>query len=246
MRAGGYPSAKRNPWTYPPATPPDGLAASNILARYQFDGTADNLVDRTGNGNDLTVIGTVNTPGVVLASNLKGHLCKGASFQRAVPSAAIRALTGDMTVEWMGNINDCTSQYLFGLGGNGGLEADNILGELFFDASSLLSWTQETGAASSTTKNWGWGIPSGTISHIIVSRKASDKKLYLWYEGMAGPVTAAYPANPTGGSTAVLNIGADEAGASKFVGVHIGFRLYDAVFTDAMALSAFLQCKRLR
>lgn len=200
---------RANYWSYLPLVMPTGSAE----ALWQFDGTANNLVDRTGNGHALTK--TAGTERYVYNDGLVGMAFQGTTYYTAALSAGLRLL-GALTIEaqwqWSASLPASATpvQALIRCAGNSAseLEAENFLYYLTVSsAPTLYTYFCEWGAGTNVSVTLEVPPTAGAIELVTLTRGATgDVNLY-----QNGTLLDTHAGThlPSGGGNATTVIGYD-------------------------------------
>jgi hypothetical protein len=239
-------------WRYFETTLPTGIDASDLIACYQFDGTANALLDRGPNGYNLQMSPGSAGYSAVPVSTGDGYLVgmahannRGMAVANAAHNAAFRA-TGDMTSEFIfvydGNIEsrahvllhicalkDTTPES----------EVNNVAQYIQLNtANGCINFGHEYGAGANWVASVGYCYP-GIVQHLIVTRSATGQHDLYQNGKLIHSLAAGHPY--TGGGNSILAIGreATVAAGQLFNGVIISARFASAFYTAAQALESY-------
>jgi hypothetical protein len=197
-------------WNYLDDTAPAGYA-SGFEVLYQFDGSANSLTDRMGNGHDLTAV--AGTVFYTRAHGMVGLLFPTGLYFSAPKSADYRtagAMTWEMTYIWNGPT--AAEDVIFAIGGLTNAANDNTL----FQLSVLQNTGQykiftEHGAGVNDPVNFDNAPVVGTIQHLAITRAADGITYTLLVDGDA-LATAVNANQPTDGSNSQIWVGGKTGG----------------------------------
>lgn len=226
-------------WNYLSATTPDGVA--DCEACYQFDKTASSLLDRSGNGNDLSVV-----YGTLRYSSTEGTICAAfggdTELYAAATTSALR-ITGALTVEAVAQTSAIANQSIVRMEGSlTENSVDNILYGLITDATAgKIKYISENGSGTDSDATFGAYCPVGSLAHVAMTRDGSGNvRLYI-NGALVGTAESTTP--PDGGSNGTLRIGGDQAVSYRWLGCIASARVTPDEMTAAEILSAYQQVK---
>jgi hypothetical protein len=188
------------------------------VARYDFEG---NLSDSSGNGFDLTTVGTPIYRHVF--ENVLG-IVSGFPLLRSSSDAALR-IFGDITVQALCILRATPSgAYVASFDASGETEATNYAWSLQIGSHMNLAFFTESGAGVNgfyTTAQTNMGLPAfGVPFHIAGRRK--DGVIQLFLNGLPfGPPSPAPLTTPTGATTSVLRVNGSGTGLPELLGLKI-------------------------
>ena len=222
-------AASSSALSYLPTTQPAGAAAPAGV--YQFDKSASDLLDRTANGNDLTLTGGFDFHSA--CRGLVGRRFDGPTSGTFLERTAAFEFTGAMTVEILFMPVNPGAFILFNTGQAGG-------GNMYLYLDALVTTLQpravhnagelETAATTSLIAN---EVVLLTVTRDTTPRYKFFLEGKLLHTGSAlGAVT---------GATGSLRIGRGLDGLLSFDGVLFGIRVTNAEYTDAQVLEAAQQ-----
>lgn len=205
------------------------------------------MADASGNARTMTLNGsrTLNI-GTKNARMGRGVAMVQGSGYGSIAAAAWHQLTGDMTCEcWIKTHFPLASgegmQWLF-CNVDGETTATNSLYQFAYQnngGTRQLAAFHETGAGVNVSTTINYTIPDETKwNHIAVVRDATALT-YSWYvNGAFVGATAAYSANPTGGTSSVLGLNRGQAGPT--------FSTYATSFAHVALYSTKLSATRIK
>jgi hypothetical protein len=240
-------SDKAAGWDYLSVTPPGGVASSAVKACYQFDGTANKLTDRSANSNTLTSGGNylhdIRVPGM---GELIGMSLANTFVECTSPGAELD-ITGALTLEFTGLMQNDSTQYFISYGNNAGTEADNNLYQWLNTGAEYYAskFECENGSGSSSSNTTLSPIPVGVPCYWVLTRDASGN-LNVYINGY-NTDTGISVTPPTGGTSSTLRIGTNEAetAADKFRGILASVRISNVEFSAAQVGVAWKQVRGL-
>lgn len=235
-------------YTYLPTTAPSGFGGT-LVAAYQFDGTADSLTDRSGNGNDLTV--SAGTETYQSSNGLVGFAFDGSTALVSGVSAALQ-ITGELTLEIVAKLNRITSTNDQCLIGHGDQDSETL----------ATNWLYFIYAKHATNKIWiGHEYGSGSDSDAVCDHNFDvGPPMYVaTTQNSAGTTAKVYRSDTliktatltaaAGGTTGHLYIGGvPDAGASKRAYLHgtvFSARLWSSQMSDAQIALAYAQARQI-
>ena len=239
------PTATGQSWNYFDTQLPVGVSEA-IEFLFQFDGTADQLTDRTVNGHDLTKQGsgsTFNTP-------VDGFLGLGFDTLSTYTSAADSGLqvTGEMTLEAIALINDVSSTRRVGIGCHGGTPdgtaANNTLYQMAAQENNLaVEYFHEysTGTNVEVVAAAIW--PTGTVHYLAITRNAAGTEIKIYQDGVLIYTSGALTA-PTSGTNGYIEVGGQEV-AQILNGVIFSLRMTPEQFSDDQILESYERVRGL-
>lgn len=223
--------------------------ASAPIACYQFDGTASQLSDRSGNGYTLTVENgsAVKTEG----DGLKGIFFNGAFNLVAVGTSEALRATGAVTIEAIISCDSLTSpdRCLVACADGGGASlATNYLYSLYAD------FTTETWFCYHEYHTSGVGVPVAYDAHVGIRRvhyialtRAADGKTHKIYANglfIDGAIVGNGPQKDPVTNTQDLRIGNGDSVTSEYwIGEVFGVRITMQQYTDAQISEAYKALK---
>ena len=207
------PARRSDEWNYLDLVKPTGVTAS-IEALWQFDGSGSDLLDRTANAHDLTLVGAdMHT----VIGGLKMRLFDGSTtyLNRAIDAGLqlLGALTMEALVIPSANINDSghSNGVIIGHADPALNETStaNLLYLLSVKASTAtigqLSYDSENGAGVNSGLNAKAGLTTGQVAYVACTRSGSGS-INVYVNGQlldTGATTL-----PDGGATGRFTIGA--------------------------------------
>lgn len=235
-------------YTYLPTTAPTGFGGT-LVAAYQFDGTASALLDRTGNGHDLSV--STGSEIYQQSSGLVGFAFDGATALVSAVNGALQ-ITGELTLEIVAKLNRITATNDQCLIGHGDKDSETL----------ATNWLYFIYAANATNQIWvGHEYGSGSDSdmvcdhtfdvgppHYIAFTQNSAGTTGNVYRGetlvKSGALTAA-----AGGTTGHIYIGGvPDASAAKRAylhGVVYSARIWSSQMNAAQVALAYAQARQI-
>jgi hypothetical protein len=222
-------------WNYLDTVMPSGVLALPV-AVWQFDGTAEQLNDRSTYGNDLSL-----AAGTEFNNNAGGNT--GLGFQdtewyAAAASASLRIL-GALTIEvvFLRGITSGSNDTLVTHRGPGEGEADNALYGLYFEATHAHPrYVSEHGAGVDDIISFDASVVVGIVMMQTLTRGA-DGTVRLYENGVlrdSGSITL-----PTGGASGLLYLGQEPGAVHRFSGVMYSMRITPEEFSAAQVLEAY-------
>jgi hypothetical protein len=190
----------------------------DYVALYQFDASADDLNDRTGNGHTLTLAAGGPTRRVV-RNGLQGHAYVGLDeyHRSAVDSSlvSLAAATLEMVAVPGPGAFSAQEDALFVVGGDPAseLEPENFIFALRANANSGSFYAfHEHGAGVNDTGQLGQAMLSiGKMQYLVLTRDSDGQTYRLYIDGtLMGTVDLVNP--PTGGANSRIYVGGFDAG----------------------------------
>lgn len=202
----------------------DVVLADSPLAFYRCEDAfgAATLADSSGNGRNATLNGTRGLQ--AYSKNPRLGRCVGffvGSGYASVASAAWHQILGDLTVEcWIrlqsalgsGDIQPLPSSLAAGE-----TEAANACYRINYENSggtTRFNLLHENGAGVDNNVTINATIPIRVLTHVVITRNTTAKTYSAYINGALVGTSAAYTTNPTGGTTAVLNINRNPSDSS--------------------------------
>ena len=211
------------------------------LDETSWNGTASEVKDSSGNANHGVRAGNATTTS-------SGKLNYAGTFDNSgdyvsITNATPLEITGDLTISaWVKRNSSAAQDTIVDMALDGETEATNHLYHLYFDSSGFLNLIWEYGAGSNQTTQSSVAVstPTGTWSHIAVTRNVTTNEVKYYENGRQLGSTQSYTNDPTGGTTANLILGA--AGSTladwPFDGLIDDVRLYNYVATPQQIRTA--------
>lgn len=229
-------------WNYLPVAQPSGMATAAQLT-YQFDGSASQLNDRTGNGHNLTL-----AAGAQFNSSSAGMVGLGFvdTTRYESPYAAALAITGAITIEavFMLSHTSGNQDTLIAFRGTAASEAqaDNALWDFKTTAAPAQPlYVSENGGGSDSNFTFNAIVPVGQIVHGVITRDGSGNVVYYENgESKGGGATT----TPDGGTNAILVVGAEQA-AQPMGGIIFSLKVTPAQFSAAQVLESYQKIRGL-
>lgn len=224
-------------WDYLPLAMPAGSAE----ALWQFDKTANSLVDRTGNGHTLTQSGVQGAVYYTYsAEGLMGLGFVGYEYYTAALPTNLRIL-GALTVELQCLLYSQLPQQQHALvycGGSDETLAHNVLYRLAgISSTPNLQYHCEYGAGTNVLVLLNSTPVAGRITLLTLTRTvAGAVSLYMDGQRVFGP-TAAHV--PEGGTSASFLLGHDLASGQYFEGIMFSCRVSAQELSSAQVLAVY-------
>lgn len=238
---GGVPAIDIEPWRYlDAANLPTGAASPEAV--WQFDGSANELDDRTANGHDLTVEGGSElhaaAEGLIgFVSNNSFRLYDGAS------PAGLRT-TGAVTAEFLVSMQPGVLSVLFGIYGTDETEAmNNLYAFTVRDTTRLIRADHEYSTGSDETHDFSAMPLFGPVQHIAITRSSNGLTYKLYIDGQLVDTQVASNA-PTGGGSATPRLFGSSA--NYFGGAMFCARITKEEWSAAQVLESYQYCRKLQ
>lgn len=238
-------------WNYLSVIPPSGLSPSAVIACYQFDGPALGLTDRTGNGHNLSRIGTEhawvamkaeNGCNAAVIYNNTDHLETGISDALiSLGAATVEMVIARYRIADLTNIRN----YYFICGGTGEGANDNIVFSAYGSnirnrLGILVEKDSGTDIIGDSPGYWQPCIP-GSFNYLAIAREADGVTYHVYSDGnFIEDIVLSDPPTCTTPSTVTLSIG------EVFGGLVINSLRWTHATLDASQIEATYQQLRAR
>jgi hypothetical protein len=238
-------------WKYLTMNVPAGASPANVVCLYQFNKHTEGLLDRSGNGHNLTNKATYEDyyPPVAHSLGVSGLEFRS-DYNVYGPTGLGPNTLGAFTLEFLWTLTAFTTDddFVFVVAGTPGSEAeeDNVTASFWLDRTAdrgQLYAFHEYGAGLNELARFDWcGCESGP-QYVAITRAADGVTYKLYLNGEhVGTTVAANP--PTGGGSANVNvrIGGDSAGNDLYGYVHT-LRYTKELYSDAQIAESYLACR---
>ena len=215
-----------------------GFLPSNSVLCFAFDTDEGGIVsDSVG---DHT--GTVNGATWEADGKIQGaYSFDGSNDYISVGNHADLVITGDMSIAMWIKQDSSARRGLITMDGSSETQADNILYRLLTTATGGMEYIHEYGTGVNVQDlNMQFGISTGTWTHVVMVRDTSLKRVTLYKDANADPDVFNYPANPDGGGSSDLVIGAAADGQIPFNGLLDEVIIYDRMLTPTEITNIYL------
>jgi len=217
-------------WNYLTTTQPTGMLTTPE-ALYQFDDTANRLLDRTVNGHDLTF--NAGADSLTYRGSLAGFACSGGQEMRAALPASLSSVAG-LTLEFVISINDYTGgddvlvRYDEG-GGNANYQV------IYAANTGQLKYFAEHGGGTNISFSFNLILYAGSPLYVALTRNVAGTIVKGYLNGKLLS-TSGVLAAPTGGAAGVFKLPLE---ANPPQATYFSTKATKAQFTDAQILESY-------
>lgn len=238
-------------WKYLTMTLPAGASPSNVVCLYQFNKHTEGLLDRSGNGHNLTNKATFEDYYSLTEQSMG---VSGLEFRSDYfvygPTGLSPSTLGALTLEfiWTPTLYTDQDDFIFMVAGPSASEAaeDNIAVSFWLDRLAdrgQLYALHEYGGGTNEIARFDWVGCQSAPQYVALTRAADGVTYKLYINGEHVATTVAANA-PTGSSSSAVNIrmGGDSGGNDLYAYMH-SLRYTKELYSDNQIMESYLACR---